>query len=82
MEQLDERVLSSFNSALEKMTGYTRRAYAAELAVTYFDGSARKAERYLNVSRALVFLGLKERETGIQCLDSFQLRGRKRKEDL
>ena len=82
MSYLDQHILASFNSALSKMTGATRRSYAAELAETYFGGSSRKTERCLNVSREMVQLGLKERETGITCVDAFPLRGRKRKEEL
>ena len=66
-------------SALSKLTSYKRRSYAAELAHTYFDGSARKTERELGVSRSMVELGLKEQETGIRCMENFKLRGSKKK---
>jgi hypothetical protein len=61
------------------MTGHIRRSYAAELAITYFDGSARKTERALGVSRDMVTLGLHEARTGIRCIDNFKQRGRKKK---
>ena len=49
------------------------------LTIAHFDGSARKAERVLAVSRQMVDLGLKERETGIRCQDAHHLKGRKKK---
>ncbi len=79
METLSPTVISSFNLALEKLTGHERRAYAAALAIAHFDGSARKAEHALSVSRQMVELGLKEQETGIRCQDAYPLRGRKKK---
>jgi len=72
-------VISSFNSALCKLTGYQKRAFAAELCEEYFDSSPRKMERWFNVSRNMVDLGLHERRTGIRCLDAYNLRGAKKK---
>ena len=76
---LHSSVISSFNSAIEKLTGYKKRAFAAELCELYFDSSARKMERYFSVGREMVELGLHERRTGIQCLDAYDLRGAKKK---
>jgi len=73
---LSEEILNSFKSGLKR---YKRREYAAELTTTYLDGSPYKAERYLGVSRTMVEKGLKERETGIRCIENFHLRGRKKK---
>ena len=79
MTKLDAKIISSFNSAISKLTGHNRRLYAAELTNEYFDGSARKAERYLKVSREMIKLGLEELRSGIQCLGAFNQRGRKKK---
>ena len=76
---LSPEVLSSFNSALNKLTGYSRRQFAAELCEQYFDSSPRMMESHLNVSRAMVELGLNERRTGIRCLDAYSARGVKKK---
>ena len=78
---LAPEVISSFNSALEKLTGYERRQYAAELCEKFFDNSPRKLERFLKVSRDMVELGLHERRTGIRCLDAYELRGAKKKKN-
>ena len=76
---LAKEVLSSFNSALSKLTGYKRRAYAAELCETFFESSPRLMERRLEVSRKMVELGLKERQSGIRCIDNYENRGAKKK---
>ena len=51
----------------------------AELCEQYFDSSPRMMESHLNVSRAMVELGLNERRTGIRCLDAYSARGVKKK---
>lgn len=79
MKPLYPDIIESFNLALNKLTGYERRSYAAALVTRHFDGSARKAERVLCVSRQMVELGLKEQATGIRCVDAYSLRGRKKK---
>lgn len=79
MEKIDSTIKKSIKSALRKLTSYKRRSYAAELAHTYFDGSARKTERELGVSRSMVELGLKEEASGIRCIENFRLRGSKKK---
>ena len=82
MKDISSEVLQSFNSALVKLTGFSRRSYAAELCETFFSNSARKMERSLNVSREMVKLGLHERRTGIRCLDNYGKRGRKKKKNF
>jgi hypothetical protein len=79
MEKLADEVKDSFNLALSLLTGYERRQYAASLSKKYFDGSPRKTERALSVSRLVVELGIKEQESGFRCIENFSLRGRKKK---
>lgn len=76
---LAPEVMSSFNSALSKLTGYERRQYAAELCEKFFENSPRIMERRLKVSRQMVELGLHERRSGIRCLDAYNQRGTKKK---
>jgi len=76
---LAAEVIASFNSALNKLTGYDRRAYAAELCEKFFESSPRKIERHLAISRDMVELGLHERRTGMRCVDAFDQRGTKKK---
>lgn len=79
MKSLSPEVVSSMNTALQKLTGYIRREYAAELCEKFFDSSPRKMERYLRVSRDMVSLAMHERLSGIRCLDAYVMRGAKKK---
>jgi hypothetical protein len=79
MEKLPKEVKESFNLALSLLKGYDRRQYAASLSKKYFEGSPRKTERELKVSRHVVELGIKEQESGFRCIENFNLRGRKKK---
>jgi hypothetical protein len=79
MDILSSDVLNCFKSALNKLTGYKRRDYAAELCELFFDNSARKMERSLKVGRAMIKLGQHERRSGIRCVDAYNLRGAKKK---
>jgi hypothetical protein len=82
MIELSSEVKSSINSALNKLTGYKRRAYAAEICAMYFDSSARKMERFLKAGREMIELGQHERRTGLRCFDSYHFRGAKKKKTL
>jgi hypothetical protein len=79
MVDLSTDVLNCYNSALTKLTGYKRRAFAAELCELYFENSARKMERYLKIGRSTIKLGQHERSSGIRCMDAYKLRGAKKK---
>lgn len=76
---LPPEIIDSFNSALLKLTGHLRRAYAAELCEKFFDNSPREMEKVLKIGREMVRLGLHERRTGIRCLDAYSKRGAKKK---
>jgi len=54
--------------AASKMTGATRRAFAAEMTLKYCGGNARQAESVFGWGRHTVELGLAERRTGLRCL--------------
>lgn len=80
--KLTTELLSSFKSALNKLTSTKRRVYAAELCESYFSNSPRKMERALNVGRSVIELGQQERRSGIACKEQYHLRGRKKKKCL
>ncbi|MEM9907058.1 MAG: hypothetical protein AAF921_18745 [Cyanobacteria bacterium P01_D01_bin.44] len=77
---LDETVKETIRDAAQKLTGVRKRAFMAKVTEDYFEGSARKAERYLGWSRNSVQLGLDERRSGITCVDNYQARGRQSSE--
>lgn len=82
MEALTVDVIQSLQSAAKLLTGYKRRRFQAETALKYCNGSARQAEKVFGWGRAAVNTGLNELRTGIRCLDAYQLRGRKKSEEL
>lgn len=77
---LDETVKGTIRDAAQKLTGARKRAFMAKVADDYFEGAARKVERYLGWSRQSVQLGIQERRTGITCVDNYRARGRQRSE--
>lgn len=79
---LSEKWKSTLKKAAEKLTGYKKRAFMAEVTEDYFGGSSRKAETHLGWSRQAIATGLKERETGILCVDNYRARGRKKTEEI
>lgn len=69
--------------AASKMTGPTRRAFQAEMALKYCGGNPLMAETIFGWGRHTVEVGLAEKRTGIVCLGSqAAFSGRKRWEDL
>ena len=52
----------------------------ANVAVELLGGSARRARRHFGWNRDTVELGLRERTSGIVCLDNFAARGNKKLE--
>lgn len=79
MKNLSPQIIDSFNSALQKLTGSSRRSLAAEICIEFFESSPTKMERHLKVGREMVKLGLQEHLSGICCVDGFSLRGAKKK---
>src|ERR687883_565331 len=68
--------------AASKMTGPTRRAFQAEMALKYCGGNPLLAETIFGWGRHTVEVGLAERRTGIICLGAqAAFSGRKRWED-
>ena len=56
--------------ALTKMHGAERRSFAAEMALKYGGGSARKTEQMFGWGREMVATGLGEKRTGILCVSA------------
>lgn len=81
MKSLSDVTKRIIKDACKRLTGWKRRAYQADIARTYFQGSARKAEREMGWGRERVQKGLKETESGIRCCDHYRGRGRLRTED-
>jgi hypothetical protein len=68
-------------SGAQRLTGYQRRLFLAEVTTELCDGSSRKAERRFGWGRETVEKGLHETRQGIRCLENFAVRGRPRSEE-
>jgi transposase len=80
IKELPEEVKVILKNAAQKMTGAHRRAYLAEVTLELCDGNARQAERTFGWGRGTIQKGLRERATGIRCVDAYAHRGRKKTE--
>lgn len=60
--------IADLRLAASKMTGATRRAFQAEMALKYCGGNPLLAETICGWGRHTVEVGLAERRTGILCL--------------
>src|ERR671915_1384440 len=67
-ESLRPHQIADLRLAASHMTGATRRAFQAEMALKYCDGNARRAEEVFGWGRQTVDVGLAEKRTGIACL--------------
>jgi hypothetical protein len=74
--------IADLRLAASKMTGPTRRAFQAEMALKYCGGNPLVAETIFGWGRHTVEVGLAERRTGIMCLGAQSaFSGRNRWED-
>jgi Rhodopirellula transposase DDE domain len=74
--------IADLRMAASKMTGPSRRAFQAEMALKYCRGNPLLAETIFGWGRHTVAMGLAERRTGIVCLGAQSaFSGRKRWED-
>jgi hypothetical protein len=67
-EPLRPAQIADLRLAASKMTGATRRAFQAEMALKYCEGNPLLAETIFGWGRQTVEVGLAERRTGITCL--------------
>lgn len=79
---LSDQIKATFKDAARKLTGQKKREFTAQVALDYFDGSARKTEAVMGWDRRSVQRGLNSLRTGIAYQDNYQARGRKKIEDV
>ena len=80
MNELTDQQIATIKDAASKLTGAKRRAFQAQVALDYLEGSPRRAERVFGWWRKAVELGLNEQRTGIICLDNTSARGNRKTE--
>jgi hypothetical protein len=81
MNELKEPQIATIKDAAQQLTGVKRRAFQAQVALDYLNGSARRAEAVFGWSRRTVILGLHELRTGITCVDNTSARGNRKTEE-
>jgi Rhodopirellula transposase DDE domain len=81
MNELKEPHIATLKDAAQKLTGAKRRAFQARVALSYCNGSARRAAAGFGWSRRTVSLGLHELRTGITCVHHTAARGNRKTEE-
>lgn len=79
---LTDQIKATFKDAARKLTGQKKREFTAQVALDYFDGSARKTETAIGWDRRSIQRGLDSLRTGISYQDNYQARGRKKIEEI
>lgn len=62
--------------AAKQLTGHKRRLFIAEVTLTLCEGNARQSEARFGWGRATAEKGIRERASGIRCLENFAARRR------
>ena len=79
MAILNQKIITSFQSAIAKLSGYERRIFLAELTQNHFNDSAKTAAKTLQVSENDIILGQKELTSGLLCFENRYTRFSKNK---
>src|SRR5260370_22335869 len=79
--ELTEEVKALLLHTAKDLKGSVRRMFMARTVQALGEGGQRLTERELGWNRGTIRKGMHEVERGIECVDGFVLRGRKRSED-
>jgi hypothetical protein len=80
--EVTQRMVETIRSAAKRLSGHHRRAFQAEVAQQYCDGSPRRAESIFGWGRDAVATGLEEVRTGTLHEDRVAERGRSKTEEM
>jgi transposase len=78
---LTDELKALFRDIANRLKGYERRVFMAQVVKLLGKGGQRRAEREFNWNRGTIRKGLHELESGFACIDAFSARGRKRAEE-
>lgn len=81
MKIMDVEKKDIIKDAASRLKGYQKRDYIAQISLDYFQGNTRKTETEMGWGRETIYKGLREKATGIRCIDGYKMTGRKRTED-
>src|SRR5512147_2687162 len=81
MLELTDSLKTLLQETAERLKGHERRRFMAQTVAELGLGGQRLAERELGWNRGLIRKGTHEVNSGIICIDGFELRGRKLTEE-
>ena len=81
MLELTEGIKALLTETAERLKGHERRRFMAQTVEELGIGGQRLAARELGWHRDLIRKGKREVESGIICIDAFELRGRRLTEE-
>ena len=81
MLELTEGIKALLKETAERLKGHERRRFMAKTVAELGAGGQRLAEKELGWNRDLIRKGKREVESGIVCVDAFELRGRRLTEE-
>jgi len=79
--ELTDKVKGYLQQTATSLRGFDRRLFMARAVRLLGPGGQRLAERQLGWSRVTIRHGTRELGSGLRCVESFYLRGRKRAEE-
>ncbi len=78
---LTDELKETYIEAAKQLQGSERRKFMARIVKSLGRGGQRQAERELGWDRTTIRKGTRELESGIDCVDAYHARGRKRAEE-
>jgi hypothetical protein len=78
---LTDELKALFRDTANRLKGHDRRVFMARVVKLLGKGGQRRAERELDWNRGTMRKGRHELESGLECVDAFSARGRKRAEE-
>ena len=79
--ELTDSIKTLLIATAKALKGSARRLFMARTVQELGSGGQQRAARELGWGRMTIRKGMRELDSGIECVDAFRLRGRKRAED-
>jgi hypothetical protein len=79
--ELTDSIKTMLIATAKALKGSARRLFMARTVRELGSGGQQRAARELGWGRMTIRKGMRELDSGIECVDAFRLRGRKRAED-
>ena len=79
--ELTDALKATYKETVKQLKGSKRRKFMAGIVKSLGVGGQRRAERELGWDRSTIRKGTWELESGIECVDAYRARGRKRADE-